>query len=128
MVVFAVQNVISDPPFSKLDLISCRNLLIYMNPELQKKLVHLFHYALRSHGYLFLGSSESVGSQADFYSIVDRKWKLYQRRETGVGPIRTSISMVSVKSDRGATELKLTRPSSESLRKKRCWTIIPPPA
>jgi two-component system, chemotaxis family, CheB/CheR fusion protein len=84
LIVFAVQNVASDPPFSKLDMISCRNLLIYMNAELQRKVVHIFHYALRFNGVLFLGSSESVGSSADLYSFIDRKWKFYRRRETSI--------------------------------------------
>jgi two-component system CheB/CheR fusion protein len=84
MIVFAVQNVISDPPFSKLDLISCRNLLIYMDTELQRRLIHLFHYALKPNGFLFLGTSESVGPYSELYSTVDRKWKLYQRRDVGV--------------------------------------------
>jgi two-component system CheB/CheR fusion protein len=81
MVVFAEQNVIEDPPFSKMDLISCRNLLIYLQPELQKRVLSLFHYSLRADGILFLGNSESVGEFADLFSTVDRKWKLYRRKE-----------------------------------------------
>jgi two-component system CheB/CheR fusion protein len=80
MVVFAEQNVIEDPPFSKMDLISCRNLLIYMGPELQKRVLPLFHYSLRQEGVLFLGNSESVGKFVDLFSTLDRKWKLYQRK------------------------------------------------
>jgi two-component system, chemotaxis family, CheB/CheR fusion protein len=64
MLVFSEQNVIKDPPFSKLDLISCRNLLIYMGGDLQKKLIPLFHYALNPGGFLFLGTSETVGEFA----------------------------------------------------------------
>ncbi|MEW5959932.1 MAG: chemotaxis protein CheB, partial [Chloroflexota bacterium] len=80
MVVFAEQNVIEDPPFSKLDVISCRNLLIYMGPELQKKVVPLFHYALNQDGFLFLGSSETIGEFVELFTVIDRKWKLYQRK------------------------------------------------
>lgn len=80
MLVFAVQSVIKDPPFSKLDLVSCRNLLIYMGSELQKRVLHIFHYALKPGGFLFLGSSESIGEFADLFSVVDRKWKIYERR------------------------------------------------
>ena len=65
MLVFSEQDVIKDPPFSKLDLISCRNLLIYMSGELQKKLIPLFHYALNPEGVLFLGTSETVGEFSD---------------------------------------------------------------
>ncbi len=81
MVVFAEQNVIEDPPFSRIDLISCRNLLIYLQPELQKRVLSLFHYSLRSDGVLLLGNSESVGVSADLFAAVDKKWKLYRRRE-----------------------------------------------
>ena len=80
--VFAKQDVIKDPPFTRVDLISCRNLLIYLDGELQRKLMPLFHYALNSDGYLFLGSSETVGEAADLFAPVDKKWKLYQRRGT----------------------------------------------
>ncbi len=81
MLVFSEQNVIKDPPFSKLDLISCRNLLIYMGADLQKKLIPLFHYALNPDGFLFLGTSETVGEFDDLFAMLDRKLKLYQRRD-----------------------------------------------
>ena len=61
MVIFAPQNIIMDPPFTKLDILSCRNLLIYLTPELQKKLLPLFHYSLNPGGILFLGSAETIG-------------------------------------------------------------------
>jgi two-component system, chemotaxis family, CheB/CheR fusion protein len=79
MVVFAPHNLISDPPFSRIDLISCRNLLIYLSPEIQRKLVTLFHFALREGGYLFLGNAESVGSEADLFDPVSKKWRIYRR-------------------------------------------------
>jgi two-component system CheB/CheR fusion protein len=80
MVVFAVQNLISDPPFSKLDLVSCRNVLIYMDSVLQKKVIPLFHYTLNQNGYLFLGSSETIGEFSGLFSPVDTKWKIFQRK------------------------------------------------
>ncbi len=80
LVVFAKQDIIKDPPFSKVDMISCRNLLIYMDPRLQKKIMPMFYYALNPDGYLFLGTSETIGEFVDLFSIVDKKWKLYQRR------------------------------------------------
>jgi two-component system CheB/CheR fusion protein len=89
MVVFARQNVIEDPPFSKQDIISCRNLLIYLGPELQKRVIPLFHYALNQNGYLFLGNSETIGEFVDLFAAVDRKWKLYQSK--GVSAIRPAI-------------------------------------
>ncbi len=84
MVIFSEQDIIKDPPFSKLDLLSCRNLLIYMDRELQKKLIPLFHYALNSGGFLFLGPSESIGDFTNLFDTLDRKSKLYVRKE-GVG-------------------------------------------
>jgi two-component system CheB/CheR fusion protein len=81
IMIFSEQDMIKDPPFSKLDLLSCRNLLIYMSGELQKKIIPLFHYALNPGGMLFLGTSETVGEFADFFALIDRKSKLYQRKE-----------------------------------------------
>jgi len=80
--VFAKQDVTKDPPFSRVDLISCRNLLIYMDGVLQQKLMPLFHYAINPDGYLLLGSSETVGDAADLFAPVDKKWKLFKRRGT----------------------------------------------
>ena len=82
-VVYAVQNLISDPPFSRLDLISCRNVLIYLNTDLQKKILPLFHFTLNPKGYLFLGTSETIGEAADLFSPVDTRWKVFQRK----GPV-----------------------------------------
>ena len=80
--VFAPQNVIHDPPFTKLDLVSCRNLLIYLQGELQKKLLTLFHYSLRSEGCLFLGTSETIGEFTDLFEPIDNKAKIFRRRNT----------------------------------------------
>ena len=81
MVVFASQSLIKDPPFSKQDLISCRNLLIYLGGEIQHKILPLFHYALNPGGFLFLGSSETLGNSSHLFKPVNRKWKLFQRVE-----------------------------------------------
>jgi two-component system CheB/CheR fusion protein len=78
-VMFAVQNVIGDVPFSKLDLISCRNLLIYLEPTVQKKLVALFHFALRDGGALFLGNAETIGQQEELFEPISKKWRIYRR-------------------------------------------------
>jgi len=80
MLIFSEHDIIKDPPFSKLDLISCRNLLIYMGPELQKRLIPMFHYAVNPGGMLVLGSSESVGDFGNLFTALDRKSKIYQRR------------------------------------------------
>lgn len=81
LVVFSEQDVIKDPPFSKLDLMCCRNLLIYLNGDLQKRLIPLFHYALNPDGVLFLGTSESVGEFTALFEPLDRKAKIYRRLE-----------------------------------------------
>ncbi len=84
--VFARQNVFKDPPFSRLDLISCRNLLIYVEQELQKKILSIFHYGLKPDGFLMLGTSESIGGSADLFAVVDRKFKIYSRKTVRVRP------------------------------------------
>jgi PAS domain S-box-containing protein len=84
-IVFARQNVISDPPFSRMDLISCRNVMIYLEPSLQKKVIPTFHYALKKGGFLFLGASESVGGFGDLFGPVDKKQKIFVRK---VAPTR----------------------------------------
>jgi chemotaxis methyl-accepting protein methylase len=84
MVVFATQNVIMDPPFTKLEFITCRNLLIYFTDELQKKLLPMFHYCLNPGGILFLGSAETIGSFTDLYTPLDSKMRLYQRSNDAV--------------------------------------------
>jgi two-component system CheB/CheR fusion protein len=78
--VFARQDLSRDPPFSKLDLIVCRNVLIYLGPVLQKKLMTIFHYALKRHGFLMLGHAETVGSHADLFGVVDKKHRIYSRK------------------------------------------------
>ncbi len=80
LVVFAPHNVIKDAPFTKLDLISCRNLLIYLQPATQKKVLSLFHFGLRTGGALFLGPSESPGELGDEFEIVEGHWKIYRKR------------------------------------------------
>jgi two-component system CheB/CheR fusion protein len=105
MLVFSEQDLIKDPPFSRLDLIGCRNLLIYMGADLQKRIIPLFHYALKPEGFLFLGTSETVGTFPDLFTAVDRKYKLYQRKEN----IRTTHS-----------------PSPSLLLPPRRETLLPP--
>jgi len=82
--VFARQNVAGDPPFSRLDLISCRNLLIYLLPALQEKILPTFHFALNPTGFLVLGSSETVGAFSDLFAVVDYKHRIYAKKTTAV--------------------------------------------
>jgi len=83
MCIFSPHSAIKDPPFSQLDLISCRNLLIYMNAELQDRLVRTFHYALKPGGFLLLGPSEGLGRNSSLFSALDKKHRLYTRRNDG---------------------------------------------
>jgi two-component system CheB/CheR fusion protein len=89
MLVFSEQNVIKDPSFSKLDLVSCRNLMIYLNSDLQKKLIMAFHNALNPGGYLFLGTSESVGELGDLFAPIEKGQTIFQRKEDFRGTSRS---------------------------------------
>jgi two-component system CheB/CheR fusion protein len=86
MVIFAPQNLIMDPPFTKLDLLSCRNLLIYLVPEMQKKLIPLFHYSLGPGGILLLGSAETIGGFTDLFAPLSGKSRIFLRKESGLRP------------------------------------------
>ncbi len=119
ILVFSEQDIIKDPPFSKLDLICCRNLLIYLGSDLQKKLVSLFHYALQSQGWLFLGTSETVGELTNLFSVMDRKAKIYQRlddfqsaQRSALGrflpPFMLKDSVVPALTQKAAKTLKLS--------------------
>ena len=92
LLVFSEQDLIKDPPFSKLDLISCRNLLIYLDANLQKRIIPLFHYALNPTGMLFLGSSEGVGEFDGLFAVLDRKAKIYRRKEDLLGMQRSALN------------------------------------
>jgi two-component system CheB/CheR fusion protein len=124
LLVFSEHDLLRDPPFSRLDLISCRNLLIYLGAELQKSIIPLFHYALNPSGMLFLGTSESVGGFFDLFSVLDRKAKIYQRQEDFAGkqyaalrrflPTRTVLSRSSAKGD-SPVRLPLREVAEQSL-------------
>ena len=86
MTVFAPQNVVQDPPFTKLDLLCCRNLLIYLGVDLQRKLLPIFHYSLKAGGVLFLGSSETIGPATELFDAVHSKWKIFRRLPSAAGP------------------------------------------
>jgi two-component system CheB/CheR fusion protein len=92
MLVFSEQDLIKDPPFSKLDMVTCRNLLIYLGAELQKRLMPLFHYALNPQGVLFLGTSEGIGDFLTLFASLDRKAKLFQRKDDGLLLTQTAPS------------------------------------
>ncbi|MEG4044412.1 chemotaxis protein CheB [Microcoleus sp. Pol17_C1] len=108
--VFAKQNLISDPPFSRMDLISCRNVLIYLGPPLQKKLLPIFHYGLRPAGFLLLGTSETVGDFSELFALLDKKNKIYTKK-----PLSHWLSMDLTASNYPATLLNPLPLLTESL-------------
>jgi two-component system CheB/CheR fusion protein len=87
-ITFAPQNLLQDPPFSRLDLISCRNLLIYLEPEAQKRVLGMFHFALREDGHLLLGPAETAAGQEDLFQPLSKKWRIYRR----IGPTRHDLA------------------------------------
>jgi two-component system, chemotaxis family, CheB/CheR fusion protein len=127
MVVFARQNLISDPPFSRMDLVSCRNLMIYLEPGLQKKLLPAFHYALKPDGFLFLGASESVGGFTDLFEPLDKKYKIYSRKIASTPPLHLPVRKGPGEVASRATAPQITTPfssrqeeaESEGLRAER---------
>jgi PAS domain S-box-containing protein len=92
-VVFSSQNLISDPPFSKLDLISCRNLLIYIDSSIQQQVIQLFHFSLNKGGFLLLGNSETIGKQIELFEPLSKKWRIYRRLETNL-PVKGNFPIV----------------------------------
>jgi two-component system CheB/CheR fusion protein len=117
MVVFAIQNVIKDPPFTKLDLLSCRNLMIYLGAELQNKLMPTFHYALKPGGVLMVSPSEGIGNFTSLFSPISRKWKIY-RAIHNHAPTSSRIfiqTRVPVTSDSKLPEKAIKQPMENSL-------------
>ncbi len=108
ILIFSEQDVIKDPPFSRLDLICCRNLLIYLGRELQRKLIPLFHYALNPGGQLFLGTSETVGEFGTLFSALDRKCKLYQRKDDGESTGQVNVGRIQSPAPAPAAEASRT--------------------
>ena len=82
--IFARHNVLDDPPFSRIDLVSCRNMLIYLGAELQQKVIPVLHYALRPNGFLWLGTSETIGAYRDLFSLANTKYKIYAKKGAGM--------------------------------------------
>jgi two-component system CheB/CheR fusion protein len=86
--VFSPHSVLRDPPFSRIDLISCRNLLIYLGADFQARVIPVFHFALKPRGYLFLGTSENIGQHTDLFAPLDKKQRIFQRRDQAVAPLQ----------------------------------------
>ncbi|MBN2824902.1 MAG: PAS domain S-box protein, partial [Campylobacterales bacterium] len=115
MVVFSQHDLIKDPPFINLDLLSCRNLLIYFNSTLQKRLFAIFHHSLRHKGYLFLGKSESTSGLTNIFATVDSKCKIFQREETLNPP---ALEYLQYYPKRYPTSVKITEPKLKPILDK----------
>nr|WP_320050475.1 chemotaxis protein CheB [uncultured Desulfuromonas sp.] len=131
MVTFATQNIVMDPPFTKLDILLCRNLLIYLEPELQKRLLQLFHYSLKPEGLLFLGSAEAVGNLQAQFAFAQAKSRLFMRRglalrwENQVFPAMSSLTMSPLPKDTNM----LSQPANlQSLAEQKLLRDHCPPA
>jgi two-component system CheB/CheR fusion protein len=130
-VTFAVQNVAMDPPFTRLDILVCRNLLIYLAPELQKKLLPLFHYTLNPEGVLFLGSAETVSGFTDLFAQMSAKSRLYRRRESVLSgePVAFPSSFITAIPDQ-SKEPMMQKPAAnlQSLAEQLLLSHYAPPA
>ena len=124
MVIFAPQNLVTDPPFTKLDLISCRNLLIYLETELQQKLLSLFHYALNRGGILLLGNSETVGADTGMFAALSGKTRLYRRSESAQppGPVDFPTAFANNRSRTGLAAAPALYPALPAVANLRALT------
>jgi len=127
-IVFAVQDIIKDPPFTKLQMISCRNVLIYFDAELQKKVFPIFHYSLTPGGILYLGSSETIGAHADMFSVVDRKWKIFRAKGAEAIPAAPFTLRTAAAPVRGAVPEAAPAITERTLPKGEKTGKAPPPS
>lgn len=132
MVIFAPQDLIMDPPFTKLDILSCRNLLIYLTPEVQKKLIPLFHYSLKPGGLLFLGSAETIGGFTDLFAPLNGKSRLFRRTESAMRtePVEFPSSFSAIPATLGAETCPIPKTSGslQSLADQLILQRYAPPA
>ena len=113
--IFSAHSVIKDPPFSRMDMVSCRNLLIYFGPEMQAQVIPTFHYSLKPNGILFLGTSENISKFDDLFVAVDKRQRIFRAREDGRSAMRVPFSVDSLRP--ASKEVRGTRaPSGVSLR------------
>ncbi len=118
MCIFAKQNVAKDPPFSNLDLISCRNLLIYLGPVLQKRVVPTLHYALKPSGFLLLGGAESLGTYSEYFAPLDKKNRIYQKKNSAARPLTHFSSSDSAFRRRAETKARRESQPTSTLEKE----------
>jgi two-component system CheB/CheR fusion protein len=132
-VIFASHNIIRDPPFTRLDVLSCRNLLIYLSLELQKKLIPLFHYALNPGGILFLGTAESIVGQKDLFGTLDGKCKIFQKSEVlghdGPNELPAVFGVpLSAREPQASLQALARRPSITEIAQEQLLERYAPPA
>lgn len=101
-IIFATHNILRDPPFSKIDLITCRNLFIYLKPEIQQRIFSVFYFALNTNGFLFIGSSESTGEMEQAYETVEAKWKIYRKKEGYQPPVTRGLPAMNSSKSSGS--------------------------
>lgn len=134
-IIFAHHNAVRDPPFSKVDMISCRNLMIYLEPVLQQKLLRIFHYALNANGILFMGSSETTGDSSGCFVPFERKWKFFERKNAATFPSRRSLDFdtpyqsMTVPVERPRTFMQTPRkPSIRDISQEALLSVFAPPS
>jgi two-component system CheB/CheR fusion protein len=107
--IFSPHSVIRDPPFSRIDLVSCRNLLIYFGPDVQSQVIPTFHYALRQGGYLFLGTSENVTQFGDLFAPLEKKQRIFRKRDDGASLVRLPLTINGLRPSTFTHELPRAR-------------------
>jgi len=133
MVIFATHNLIKDPPFSKIDLVSCRNMLIYLEPIMQKKVISAFSFSLNKNAFLFLGSSESLGDLSNYFFTFNSKWKIFRSNHETKHHIVGELYMPTIKKDKNISFYTEKKPKLitddmllEKIRTHLLYTYIPP--
>ncbi len=114
--IFARQDITRDPPFSRLDLIVCRNVMIYLNGAVQQKLMTLFHYALRPSGFLLLGTAETIGQYSDFFHIEDKRYRLYAKKQLASASVVLPTDYAMTMGTRGRAAVALPREDTRSVQ------------
>lgn len=135
LISFAIQNVVTDPPFNHMHLISCRNLLIYLNKNIQEKVLSSFYFSLEGASYLFLGSSETLGGKSDFFKTLSKKWRIYKKipgrneKKVMLESLHIDQNLPSFKKGRSSSTQKKLKESlsrSDSIRSSLLDKFLPP--
>ncbi|HEY4330371.1 MAG TPA: chemotaxis protein CheB, partial [Phycisphaerae bacterium] len=133
LVVFAPQNVLQDPPFSRLDICTCRNLMIYLEPDIQRRVLSLLHFGLKQGGTLFLGNSETVAESEGLFEVLDKKWRIYRRvgppRHAALEfPVPPTAALLRAETDFAVTNRNISRNSIPLITQRKLLELYSPPA